>query len=102
MQNFSAQFQGTINTNFGQKILDFLNEEKTIVMLETATYLSRPAIEALVPSLEARFGKELKAIEDNSNNPENIDFDQFLIRVILSFQEQRDIKKLNLYRNLLK
>ena len=54
MHNFSAQFQGTINTNFGQKILDFLNEEKTIVMLETATYLSRPAIEALVPSLEAR------------------------------------------------
>jgi len=32
MHNFSAQFQGTINTNFGQKILDFLNEEKTIVM----------------------------------------------------------------------
>ena len=89
MQNFSAQFKGIINTNFGQKILDFLNEEKTIVMLETATYLSRPAIEALVPSLEARFGKELKAIEDNSNNPENIDFDRLkqaighMVRVIM-------------------
>jgi len=68
MQNFSAQFQGIINTNFGQKILDFL---------------------ALVPSLEARFGKELKAIEDNSNNPENIDFDRLkqaighMVRVIM-------------------
>jgi hypothetical protein len=76
MQNFNAQFQGVINTEFGQKILAFLNEEKTIVMLETATYLGRPAIEALVPSLETRFGDELKGIEDNSNNPENIDFDR--------------------------
>ena len=33
MNNFSSQFQGVINTRFGQKILDFLNEEKTIVMM---------------------------------------------------------------------
>ena len=89
MNNFSSQFQGVINTHFGQKILDFLNEEKTIVMLETATYLDRPALEALVPSLEARFGNELKGIEDNSNNPENIDFDRLkqaighMVRVIM-------------------
>ena len=39
--------------------------------------------------IEARFGKELKAIEDNSNNPENIDFDRLkqaighMVRVIM-------------------
>ena len=89
MQNFNPQFQGTINTNFGQKVLDFLNEEKTLVMLETATYLSRPALEAIVPSLEDRFGNELKEIQDNSNNPEDIDFDRLkqaighMVRVIM-------------------
>ena len=89
IQNFNAQFQGVIDTNFGQKILAFLNEEKTIVMLETATYLDRPALEALVPTLEARFGDELKGIKDNSNNPENIDFDRLkqtmghMVRVIM-------------------
>ena len=89
MNNFSSQFQGVINTRFGQKILDFLNEEKTIVMLETATYLDRPALEALVPTLESRFGDELKGIKDNSNNPENIDFDRLkqtighMVRVIM-------------------
>ena len=67
----------------------YLNEEKTIVMLETATYLDRPALEALVPTLEARFGDELKGIKDNSNNPENIDFDRLkqtighMVRVIM-------------------
>ena len=89
MQNFNPQFQGTINTNFGQKILAFLNEEKTLVMFETATYLGRPALEAIVPSLEDRFGNELKEIQDNSNNPENIDFDRLkqaighMVRVIM-------------------
>ena len=89
MKSFNVQFQGVIDTNLGRKILAFMNEEKSIVMLETATYLGRPAIEALVPSLEARFGNELKGIADNSNNPENIDFDRLkqaighMVRVIM-------------------
>ncbi len=102
MQNFNVRFQGVIDTTFGKKILSFLNEEKTIVMLETATYLGRPAIEALVPSLESRFGAELKGIEDNSNNPDNIDFDHLkrtmghMVKVIMEEQgyviDQKDVK----------
>ncbi len=102
MQKFNARFQGVIDTNFGQKILAFLNEEKSIVMLETATYLGRPAIEALVPSLENRFGNELKGIEDNSNNPEKIDFGRLkqtmghMVKVIMEEHgyviDQKDVK----------
>jgi hypothetical protein len=102
MKSFNVQFQGVIDTNLGRKILAFMNEEKSIVMLETATYLGRPAIEALVPSLESRFGDEFKVIEDNSNNPENINFDHLkramghMVKVIMEEHgymiDQKDVK----------
>ena len=76
MSKFYPQFKAIIETKFGQQFLDFLREEKTIVMMTTATYLSRPAIEALVPALEERFGEQLKGIQSGLNNPENIDFDR--------------------------
>lgn len=102
MSKFYPQFKAIIETNFGQEFLDFLREEKTIVMMTTATYLSRPAIEALVPALEERFGKQLKAIQDGSNNPENIDYDRLkqtmghMVKVIMEEQgymiDQNNVK----------
>lgn len=83
MSNFYPQFKAIIETQFGQEFLAFLREEKTLVMMTTATYLNRPAIEALIPALEERFGAQLELIKnnpkkpdnsDNPNNPENIDY----------------------------
>jgi hypothetical protein len=76
MSKFYPQFNAIIETQFGQQFLNFLREDKTLVMMTTATYLGRPAIEALVPALEERFGEQLKAIQSGSNNPENIDYDR--------------------------
>ena len=88
MEIFSPQFKVIVDTDLGQAILNFLKEEKTIVMMETATYLGRPAVEAIVPALDQRFGAQIKATESDSkhpdypnqpknlNNPENINYDR--------------------------
>ena len=43
-----------------QDLWDFVNEPDNIVRLETATYLNRPAVEPLSPSLLQRFGKSVR------------------------------------------
>ena len=101
MSNFYPQFKGIIETKFGQQFLDFLREEKTVVMMTTATYLHRPAIEALVPSLEERFGQQLSAIEKKEYE-ENIDYDRLkqtmghMVKVIMEEQgyevDQNNVK----------
>ena len=38
MNNFSSQFQGVINTRFGQKILDFLNDADSNTKCDTFVF----------------------------------------------------------------
>lgn len=52
-KNFSSLFE----TQLGQDLWAFLNEDANIIRMETATYLSRPAVEPMSPLLEARFGE---------------------------------------------
>ena len=114
MEAFSPQFKAIIDTDLGQAILNFLKEEKTIVMMETATYLSRPAVEAIVPALNKRFGTQIEATEkdsehpdypnqpQNPNNPENINYDRLkqtighMVKVIMTEQgyviDQNNVK----------
>lgn len=70
--------------------------------MTTATYLSRPAIEALVPTLEERFGEQLKFIKKHSNEPGNINYDRLkqtmghMVKVIMEEQgyevDQNNVK----------
>ena len=102
MSQFYPQFNAIIETEFGQKFLAFLREEKTLVMMTTATYLSRPAIEALVPTLQERFGEQLKFIKKHSNEPGNINYDRLkqtmghMVKVIMEEQgyevDQNNVK----------
>ncbi|MGY4366796.1 hypothetical protein ACVW1A_002861 [Bradyrhizobium sp. LB1.3] len=50
------QFSETFKTSLGQQIWAFLNEGENLIRMETASYLSRPALEALSPILKRRFG----------------------------------------------
>lgn len=50
------QFSEMFKTDLGQALWRFLNEPESMLRMETATYLSRPALEALSPSMQARFG----------------------------------------------
>jgi len=55
--NYRAQqFSETFNTQLGQEVWTFLNDRENLIRMETATYLSRPALEPLSPKLKARFG----------------------------------------------
>lgn len=119
MEVFSPQFKAIIATELGQDILNFLKEEKTIVMMETATYLSRPAVEAIVPALYKRFGTQIEAIEDDSkhpnqpqnpNNPENINYDRLkqtighMVKVIMTehgYEIDQNNVKISEPRNIL-
>lgn len=54
------KFSSTHATENGDTIWGFLCEETNIVRMETATYLSRPAVEPLSPFLLARFGAAIR------------------------------------------
>lgn len=54
---FSAEFQ----TDLGQKVWFFLNSFENIIRMETATDLSRPAVEALEEPLLKEFGEKILA-----------------------------------------
>lgn len=51
-----GSFLNVYETNEGEKIWAFLNTPENIVRMETATYLVRPAGEALAPALLKEFG----------------------------------------------
>jgi hypothetical protein len=55
-ERFSSTYDGTN----GKEIWAFLIKLENMVRMETATYLSRPAAEALSPQLFAEFGEEIK------------------------------------------
>ncbi len=50
------KFQSTYDHIGGAAIWDFLNLPENILRMETASYLLRPAAEALSPALLAQFG----------------------------------------------
>ncbi len=54
------RFSSTYLKERGHEIWDFLNESENVIRMETATYLSRPAVEPLSPFLLDRFGDRIK------------------------------------------
>lgn len=56
-----GHFSSTFKDHSGQAIWEFLRKEDNLVRMETATYLSRPAAEALSPQLLQTFGERVKA-----------------------------------------
>ncbi len=54
------KFASTFRDQGGQDIWDFLNERENVIRMETASYLSRPAVEPLSPFLLQRFGPEIR------------------------------------------
>lgn len=54
-----SRFASTYETQNGIEIWSFLNQPENIVRMETATYLARPAAEALSPQLVERFGESI-------------------------------------------
>ena len=57
----AGTFSDIATTRTGTALWKFLNEEPTIIRLETATYLKRPALEALQPILLEKFGDEIRS-----------------------------------------
>lgn len=60
----AGSFSDLAGGEFGRRLWDFMNERETVVRMETATYLSRPALEGVQPALIERFGSEV----NNENN----------------------------------
>ncbi len=54
------KFKSTYETENGKAIWDFLMDATNVTRMETATYLSRPAIEPLSPFLLAKFGPSVR------------------------------------------
>ncbi|PHQ99842.1 MAG: hypothetical protein COB39_01320 [Marinosulfonomonas sp.] len=50
------RFSSTYEQENGEAIWAFLNEDTNIIRMKTASYLSRPAIEALSPYIYEAFG----------------------------------------------
>lgn len=50
-----GNFSDVSGTEFGVAVWAFLNEPDNLIRMETATYLSRPAVEPLSPVLLQRF-----------------------------------------------
>ncbi len=59
--NYNAgRYSTTFANEGGKEIWDFLADPENLIRMETATYLSRPAIEPLSPLLHERFGNRAK------------------------------------------
>lgn len=55
----AGKFAATYHREGGESLWHFLNEDTNIIRMETACYLSRPAVEPLSPFLLNRFGAEI-------------------------------------------
>lgn len=55
------KFGRYFNESGGAAIWEWLNAPESIIRMETATYLKKPAAEALSPSLFAHFGPAIQA-----------------------------------------
>ncbi len=61
MEDFDAgSFSDIAATLTGVALWKLLNEPDSLIRLETATYLERPALEALQPQLVAKFGDTIR------------------------------------------
>jgi len=61
MKDFNVgnlKYGDVINTVLGKEIWEFLNVEEIVIRMETASYLTRPALEAIQPQLLERFDKK--------------------------------------------
>ena len=61
MDYIPERFSGTYEKYKGESIWRFLNKSENLVRMDSATYLSRPAIEVLSPQLLQEFGADIKA-----------------------------------------
>ena len=57
----AGSFSDIASTRTGTALWEFLNEEPTVIRLETATYLKRPALEGLQPRLLEKFGDKIRS-----------------------------------------
>lgn len=65
MMDFNAgNFSDLAESDLGKRLWALMNERETVVRMEAATYLSRPALEVVQPYLIERFGNEVS----NENN----------------------------------
>ncbi len=60
MEFITGSFSDIADTNLGKELWAFLTSHESLIMMETASYLSKPALEPLQPSLLERFGDEVK------------------------------------------
>jgi len=56
-----GHFQNDFQSPLGQDVWKFLHEPLVITRMDTATYLERPAIEAIAPLLVEKFGDPVRA-----------------------------------------
>ena len=54
-------FGGLANDELTKALWDFLNEREIVIRMETATFLRRPALEAVQPQLIERFGEKIQS-----------------------------------------
>lgn len=60
MEFNAGSFSDISDTELGQQLWAFLGEHDSTIRMETASYLSRPALEPLQPFLIERFGDDVK------------------------------------------
>lgn len=56
----SKTFRSLAETDFGQKLWEFLNEHDNIIRMQTASYLRKPALAAIDELLKDRFGEKIQ------------------------------------------
>jgi len=61
MRYDAGRYSTTFANEGGKEIWEFLVDRENIIRMETATYLSRPAIEPLSPFLIGRFGDRARS-----------------------------------------
>ncbi|MGP4130098.1 hypothetical protein OJE16_10115 [Pantoea tagorei] len=60
MEFDAGSFSDIADTVLGKALWNFLISPEALLMMKTATYLSKPALEPLQPSLLEAFGEEVK------------------------------------------
>ncbi|MCD4817923.1 MAG: hypothetical protein K8S23_04465 [Candidatus Cloacimonetes bacterium] len=74
MEYNAWKFAKLAKSEFGNKLWEFLNKDKTFIRMETASRLKRPAVEGIAEDLKIKFNKELCAL----NNSDYLRFKQMI------------------------
>ena len=61
MKFTTGSFSDVADTKLGKELWEFLNSHDAVLIMKTATYLSKPALEPLQPSLLEQFAEEVKS-----------------------------------------